>query len=193
MKTKLLFLVLVMFVALGCRTIKQTEKTKAEVKTAADLTVKESNNASLDVASTFSKIERNFGKEWATDNGTVDETSDESTTTTNFSPPDSTGKQHPISTSKTNKHIHRGENKNLNKTAESNNSTDSKAKISDNSDYKSDKSVTDKGKQDAKHQTDNKITEETKTPAWVYVVAFVSFLILIGIVYALLKRFGIIK
>lgn len=173
--------------------MKQTSTTKAEVKIAANLTVKESNNANLDIQSTFSKVERNFGKEWTADNSTVDEVSDETTTTTNLSAPDSTGKQYPISTSTTNKHTHRGVHNNVQKNAESNNSRESKGGVSDNSDYKSDKSVTDKGKQDIKNQTDNKITEETKTPAWVYVVVFVSLFILIGIVYALLKRFGIIK
>jgi cobalamin biosynthesis Mg chelatase CobN len=182
-----------MFVSFGCKTVKQTEKTKAEVKTAANLTVKESNNANIDIASTFSKVERNIEKEWITDNSTVDEVSDETTTTTNLSAPDSTGKQYPTSTSTTNKHTHRGVHNNVKKNAESNNSRDIKGGVSENSDYKSDKSVKDKGKQSIKAQTDNKITEETKTPAWVYVVVFVSFLILIGIIYALLKRFGIIK
>lgn len=178
MRTKLLLIVILALVCLGCKTVKQTEKTNFQTNTAHNTTVKESNVSNLDVTANFSKVERNFEKEWATDNSTVDETSDESITMTNFSAPDSTGKQYPISTSITNKHVHRGENKNLKKAADSNNSIDSKANIRDNSDYKSDISVSDKDSKSLKQKTDTEIKEETKTPAWIYVVVFVSLLIL---------------
>jgi len=172
MKTKLLVILVICFVTISCRTTKQTEKSKAEVKTSANLTVKESEKANLNVQSTFSKVERNFGKEWSTDNSAIDEVSDETTTTTNLSVPDSTGKQYPTSTSTTNKHTHRGEKMNVKKNADSNNSRESKGGVSDNSDYKSDKSVKDKSKQDAKQQTENQITETMKTPLWVFIVIF---------------------
>ena len=193
MRTKLLLIAILAIVCLGCKTVKQTEKTNLQTNTAHNTTVKESNVSNLDVTSNFSKVERNFEKEWASDNSTVDETSDESTTITNFSAPDSIGLQYPTSTSTTTKHTHRGENKNVKKNAESNNSRDSKGGVSDKSDYKSDMSLSDNDSKSLKQKTDSKITEETKTPAWVYVVVFVLVLALIGFIYLALKRFGIIK
>lgn len=193
MKSKLFLFAITAIVCVGCKTVKQTEKTNLTTNTAQNMTVKESNDASLDVTSNFSKVEKNFGKEWATDNSAVDETSDESTTTTNFSPPDSIGRQYPTSKTTTTKHTHRGENKNVKKAAESNNSRDSKGGVSDKSDYKSDKSVKDKGKaaQALKQSAEQLI--ETNTPGFITVIDIVLALAGIGFIFYLLKRFGVIK
>ena len=191
MKTKLFLFAILAIVCVGCNTVKQTKKTSLTTNTAHNTTVKESNESNLDITAATSVVDRNIGKEWATDKGTVNETIEESTTNTVFSAPDSSGKQWPTLTTNTKRTIHRGEQRNLNTNSETDTKKESKTNVTDKSDYKSDKSV--KDKQEIKQTSKSDQVEETKTPAWVYVGVFVVIGIVGYLLYLVLKRFKVIK
>lgn len=190
---KLLFLALLALITFGCRTVKQTSTNDLKSKIDDNLTVKTSDKASLDINKNFSKVETNFGKVAATDKGSTNETTVEESETINFSAPDSIGKQFPLSKTNTKKTTVKGEKKDLKVNQDTKSTSDQETNFRDKSDYKSDKSIKDKGKSDVSLKTSDQLTQETKTPAWVYVAGLVSLLVLIGVGYGVLKRFGIIK
>jgi Tfp pilus assembly protein PilV len=190
---KIIFLALLALITFGCRTVKQTSQTKTDVKTAANLNIKQSNESKLNIDSTSERKQNQSGIIKIIENDSVDETIDDVSITTNFSNPDSTGKQYPTSTTTDKKTIHRGEKKNHNTNEENKSNIDSQSKVSDKSDFKTAASLIDKGKTDSSQKTNDKVTEETKTPAWVYVVVLVLISGLLLGLYTILKRNGIIK
>ena len=111
----------------------------------------------------------------------------EESTTTNFSIPDSTGKQHVTSVTTTKRGINRNENKNLHE-----NKQNSKL-LTDQSDYKSDSAAFDKTKEQETHNHASLQDNETKTPGWVSIAIVILVLGLIGLVYLVLKRFNVVK
>src|ERR1035437_953788 len=79
-------LVFVMLSLDGCRTVKQTLTTKNEVKTSANLDVKQSVDNKLTVDSSKSVVDKSVTSSLVNEDITV----------THLSKPDSTGKQYPI-------------------------------------------------------------------------------------------------
>ena len=193
MKTKILFIALLTLITFSCRTTKQTLTSKAEVKTAANLDLKQSNESNLNIASTSDTKQSQSGTIKVTDTGTVEETTVEENTSTNFSKPDSTGKQYPMSTTTNKKTIHRGTQNNLTTNVDNKNNIDYLARNEDKSNFKFDASLKDKGKTDLQQNTKDSLTEETKTPAWVYVAVLVFILGIFIFLYTVLKRNGVIK
>jgi len=187
MKTKVLFLLLLALITFSCRTTKQTSTVKDEVKTAANLTTKQSTDANLNITSGTETKATQSGTVKATDTGTVEETTIEENTTTNYSKPDSTGKQYPTSTSTNKKTIHRGEQKNLNTNVENKSNIDYLTRNVDKSNFKFEESLKDKSKTELQQNTKDTLTEETNTPAWVYIVGIVSFIALLLIIYIRFK------
>ena len=176
----------------GCRTTKQATKTSAETALKSDLTANQTNEAALDIESKLSKTETNDSKVQSTDNSIVDETIEENSTITNFSPPDSTGKQYPTSQTNTNKKTHRGKQNALKTAAEIKAKVETNAQNNDKSDYKSDASVKDKGKATAKTKVDDKKETEMKTPG--FITALDIIIGLAGCIgfYLLLKKYKVI-
>ena len=183
MKTKVLFFVVLALITFSCRTIKQKTTSNAEVKTSANLSVNQSNQRKLNIDSTSETKQSQSGTLKTTDTGTVEETVEETSTQTNYSTPDSTGKQYPVSTVTNKKTTHRGVKNNLNTIVDNKSTIDYLTRNIDKSDFKFDESIKDKGKSDVSKQTSDQLTQSLKTPAWVYIVALVSFLILLLIIY----------
>ena len=190
---KILFLVVLALITFSCRTTKQTSTSKAEVKTEANLTTNQSNDASLNITSGTETKASQSGTIKATDTGTVEETTVEENITTNYSKPDSTGKQYPTSTTTNKKTIHRGEQKNLNTNVEKKSNLDYLTRNEEKSNFKFDKSIKVKGKTDTQQQSTNKLTEETKTPAWVIFGILILILSGLGFIYYLLKKYNVLK
>lgn len=190
---KLIFFALLALITFGCRTVKQSSQTKSEVKTTANLNINQSNESKLNIDSTSERKQNQSVTIKTIANDSVDETIDDESTITNFSKPDSTGKQYKTSTTTDKKTIHRGEKKNLNTSTENKSNTDSQAKVSDKSDFKTDASLIDKGKSDSSQKTNAKVTQEMKTPGWVSVAVLVFIFGIIALIYTILKRNGIIK
>jgi cobalamin biosynthesis Mg chelatase CobN len=177
----------------GCRTTKQATKTSAEIALKADLTSNQTNEAALDIESKLSKTEATNAKVQSTDNSIVDETIEENSTKTTFSPPDSTGKQYPTSQTNTNKKTHRGKQNALKTAAETKAKAETTAQKNDKSDYKSEASVKDKGKSTDKTKVDDKKETETQTPGFVSWSMILLVLALLGLTYLVLKRFKAVK
>jgi len=173
MKTKLLFLVLVIFVAFGCKTTKQATKMNTEVKTELNADVKTS-------AETKAAVEI---KTVATDKGVTATSTNTKVTETQFSEPDANGKQHPTSQKVTEQttNTNKAADAKIETQAKSENET--KAKTVDKSDFKSD--VTSKA--------EDKKTNETETPGFITGLAYLLGFAGIGLIVYLLKRFGVIK
>ena len=190
---KLLLIALLALITFGCRTVKQTSTNEVKSKVDNNLTVKTSDKANFDIKlSTNNQLKVDSSK-LIVDKGSVTETTVEESTTTNFSAPDATGKQSIESQTKTKKTTVKGEKKDLKVNQNVNSKSDQETNLSDKSDYKSEASAVDKGKTNISDKSTNKKTEETETPGWVYVLVSVSFLVLLGVVYGVLKRFGVIK
>ena len=177
---KILFLVVLALITFSCRTTKQTTTSKAEVKTAANLDVKQSNESNLNITSSTDTKQTQSGTVKATDTGTVDETTVEESTATNYSKPDSTGKQYPTSTITNKKTIHRGVQNNLNTNVDNKSNIDYLTKNVDKSNFKFDESIKDKSKSDVSLKTSDQLTQEIKTPAWIYLAGF-GLLLAVGI------------
>ena len=170
---KLLFLAFLALITFSCRTVKQTSTAKTDVKTAANLDVKQSVNNQSKVDSFGITIDKSIT------NSLVSEV----ITVTNLSKPDSVGKQYPVQTTVINRTTDNKKVADIKKSVVSSKKSVVNNKLSDKSTLKSDIKTAAKG---------TTITE-MKTPAWVYVAVIITLLALIGVVYAVLKRFGIIK
>jgi len=170
---KLFFIALLALITFGCRTVKQTSQTKDEVKTAANLDIKQSVTNQLKVDSSRITVDKSIT------NSLISEV----VTITNLSKPDSIGKQYPIQTTVINRITDNKKVGDLKTESKINSTNENKTTLSDKSDFKSDSIATQK----------SKITEEIKTPPWVYVVVLVLILALLIFLYTVLKRNGIIK
>jgi len=157
---KLIFIMLLALITFSCRTTKQTSSTKAEVKTSANLDIKQSVNNQSKVDSSRITIDKSVT------NSLVSEV----ITITNLSKPDSIGKQYPVQTTVINRITNNKKVGDLKTESKINSTNENKTTISDKSDYKSDSIATQK----------SKLTKETKTPAWVYVVGF-GLLLVVGL------------
>ena len=170
---KLIFLALLALITFGCRTVKQTSTNKAEVKTSANLDIKQS-------VYNKSKIDRS---QVTVDNSVTNSVVNEVTTITQLSKPDSTGKQYPVQTTVINRITENNKAANIKTAVNVNKTNDNKTTIKDKSVYKS----------DSTSSQINKLTEKTKIPAWVYVAVLVLISGLLLGLYTILKRNGIIK
>jgi len=177
---KVLFITLLALITFSCHTTKKISTSEAEVKTAANLTSKQSTDANLNIASTAEIKQSQSGTVKATDTGTIEETIDETNTTTNYSTPDSTGNQYPISITTNKKTIHRGVQNNLNTNVDNKSNIDYLTKNVDKSNFKFDESIKDKSKSDVSLKTSDQLTQEIKTPAWIYLAGF-GLLLAVGI------------
>jgi len=180
-------------ITLSCRTVKQTTTSKAEVKTAANLTTKLSDDSILNITNTSETKQSQSGTVKVNDTGTVEETTVEENTTTNYSKPDSTGNQYLISTTTNKKTTHRVNQKNLNTNIDNNSNIDYLTRNEDKSNFKFDESITDKGKSDVSLKTSDQLTQETKTPGWVTISIIILILSGLCFVYYLLKKYNVIK
>jgi len=190
---KVLFITLLALITFSCHTTKKISTSEAEVKTAANLTSKQSTDANLNIASTAEIKQSQSGTVKATDTGTIEETIDETNTTTNYSTPDSTGNQYPISITTNKKTIHRGVQNNLNTNVDNKSNIDYLTRNEDKSEFKIDESITDKGKSDISLKTSSQMTEETKTPGWVTIGILILIFIGLGFIYYLLKKYNVLK
>jgi len=170
-QSKLFLLALLALITFSCRAIKQTSTAKDEVKTSANLDVKQTVDNQLKVDSSQSVIDKSVTNSLINEDVII----------TDFSKPDSTGKQWPTQTTVIHRTTDNKKSADVKTDVKVNTSKQNKTTLRDNSKYKSD------------DKSQLVMTKETKCPAWVYVVGFFSLLVAIIGVYTLLKRFGVIK
>lgn len=180
MRTKIIIALTIALSVGGCKTVKQAQS-DLRMNTTQNSTVKESNIQHNDIELNIDSSKQ------VVDKGQVSEVVNEETTTTNYSAPDSSGKQHITSVVTTKRGVVRNEAKNLQENKQG------KTNKADKSDYKSEKSDKSKSKTAHMVKTSSEQSTETDTPGWVYALCIGLSLIVIGIVYSLLKRFGVIK
>lgn len=161
------------FVAIGCKTVKQAEKTKSEVKTEVNPNVKTEAQSKATIAI----------KTVATDKGLTDTNTNTKVVVTEFSTPDVNGKQHVTKQTITEQ---TSSNK---KIADSKIDTESKAKT----EIKAKQADKSNLKQRTANSGQLTTVAETQTPAFVTILALVSGFIGIALIIYLLKRFKVIK
>lgn len=171
---KLIFFISILVLFIACKTthstVKEQEKAKTEVNTNVVTTADVNNQAVTNAV--------------VSDKGNVTEIVEETTTVTQLSAPDvATGMQYPTQTTTTKKVIHRGEQKNISSDTNTTVKNKSETHSADKSDYKSEKSV----------KTEDKITTEEKTPAWISLGVILVLGILGLFAYLILKRYGLVK
>jgi cobalamin biosynthesis Mg chelatase CobN len=166
MKTKIILLLIIAITVVGCKTVKQAQSV-SRTNTTQNSTVKASNVQNNDVSL---KVD---SSKLTIDKGQVSEMVNEETTTTNYSTPDSVGKQHITSVTTTKRGVTRNEAKNLQEKKQN------RTNLVDKSDFKSDSSVN--NKTSAKSSDNQKVvaTTSTKTPAWIYIVVVVIIIIVV--------------
>lgn len=168
-----LSLTLIMLIVATCRTVKTSESisTKVDSSTAADIKIKSEVNTNLtDKSKVF-------------DSSTSHDTLSEVVTETEFSAPDSSGKQHVLKTKTTARNSGK---RNINKITEQKNIY-TRAKISED--------IVDKSKTATITESDieSSKTVKKKTPVWIWLPGGIVALGLIVLAYLILKRFGLVK
>jgi cobalamin biosynthesis Mg chelatase CobN len=167
------FVVLIILFFSSCKTTRQStrENTHASSVTALDA-----------LSATDEKNSREI-REMRTDCTSADISVDETVTSIEWSMPDSSGTQYPLRTVTSQKHT--GSN------------MENRSAIKRNTNAQKEKSsVTDstiRQKSDSKSETDEKKEVKSRTPEWIIVGVLACVLALTGIVYLILKRFGIVK
>ena len=168
MKTKILLLAILCLVLCSCKTTKTVSKNNADtagtIKT--DSKTEDTGTVTTDGAAVI------------TDFGTISDRTEETTTVTHLSAPDSTGKQYPASISTTRKITTRGENKRLTQDVKSS----EKQKKGLTYDEKIRAIFTDKTK------TANNTTTETNVPFMVSLAPIAGILGLLLLCYLVIKR-----
>ena len=166
-------LTLIMLIAATCRTVKTSESisTKVDSSTAADIKIKSEVNADLTDKSKF------------VENFTSHETCSEVVNETEFSAPDSSGKQHIL---KTKTIVRNSGRRNINKITEKKN-VYTRAQSSEE--------MADKSKTATITESDIERTEtvKKKTPLWILLSVGIVALGLIVLAYLILKRIGLVK
>ncbi len=179
MKTKIILTAIsLLFVVGGCNTVRQTKSTKL-TNTTENMTVKQSDVQNNDISFKADNKFTNNTNNSVSDNSQIAESIVEEITTTNFSAPDSTGRQYPTSQTNTRRTINRNENKNLQINQQQQSGSDNKIDLRDKSDYKSELGV----KQDNKSRSsDNESVVATNTiPFSTYIIIALVILIFIAV------------
>lgn len=168
-----LSLILVMLIAVTCRTVKISESisTKVDSSIAADIKAKSEVNSDL---SDKSKL---------VGNSISQDTTSEVITETEFSAPDSTGRQHVVKTRTTERNS--GKRKV--------NSVIGQKNVTQHSD--STGTTIDKSKASVKAESvvNRSETVKKKTPLWVWLPIGIVAVGLVVLAYLVLKRFGLVK
>lgn len=168
-----LSIILLMLIAVTCRTVKTSESisTKVDSSTVADIKTKSEVRTDL------------TDKSKLVDSSTSQDTCSEVITETEFSAPDSAGKQHILKT----------------KTTERNSG---KHKVNSVIDHKnisqftdSSGTTVDKGRANVKSEADidRSETVRKRTPIWVWLPVGIVAVGLVVLAYLVLKRFGLVK
>lgn len=181
----------------SCRTLKQKEITETEIKANVNTSITEKSDVKNNVAATVQLDRKTSNQSQVTDNSSTQEITEETSETTNFSKPDSTGKQYPTSKNTTKKTTKKSENKNIKSSDKLNDFEKTVAGLEDHSQIQTEakKDSTDKSKTKTTNQSD--INQKTNTPLWVTIISSLSVIIVLGAIvyftYLIFKRYNLIK
>jgi hypothetical protein len=167
MKTNLLFIMLIALITFSCRTMKQTSTIKDEVKTVANLDIKQSIDAKSTVDSSSITLDKSVTNSLVSEIITI----------TNLSKPDSIGKQYPVQTTVINRTTDNKKVGDLKTESKINSTNEKKSTINDKSNSKSDSISTNINTEESK----------TKTPAWIYFFTFFAIIIAGVFIYTRFK------
>ncbi|NCB67450.1 MAG: hypothetical protein EOM47_01205 [Bacteroidia bacterium] len=174
MKTKILFLVLTLIMAVtGCKTTKQVAKTDIESSTNANIKTQTSDQVNLNINQKTESKQSIDSSKTIVDKGSTVENSIEETEHIKMSVPDQNGNQYITDKIKTKKTTTKGENRNLKVDQEASSKSDHETELRDNSDYKSES--VDKSKTKSSDKSRLATTTETKptrtnTALWVVLI-----------------------
>jgi hypothetical protein len=157
----------------ACKTTKQSTR---ENTYASSVTVS-------DAVSATDEKNSEKTKETRTDYTGIDTDIDETIVSTEWSEPDSTGKQYPKTTTSTTRHKRSGKKRIL----------ASEKDTSVNKDKTSENNSAIRQKSDYKSEVDEKKEVKSRTPEWIIVGVLACVAGLMVIIYLILKRFGIVK
>jgi len=170
---KILFLAILSLITFSCRTTKQTSTSKSEVKTVANLDIKQSVDTKSTVDSSLVTIDKSVT------NSLISEV----ITITNLSKPDSTGKQYSVQTTVINRITDNKKVGDLKIERKINSINENKTLLINKSDYKSDSTAT----------NINTLESKTKTPGWVTISIIILIFAGLGLLYYLLKKYNVLK
>lgn len=197
MKTKISLLALALILFAGCRTIKQKESVTSVSKNDVTATSNVKRQTLNNAVSAVNGNRQTVSEAKVADTGTVNEMTEETSKTTLFSTPDSTGKQYPIAETTTKKITRKGEKKNVQAATKTDIKEELAVGLENHSEIKAEylNEATDKSAQKTTAQI-NKVAK-TKTPLWVTITSALSIIIVLGaliyFVYVILKRYKLIK
>lgn len=179
MKTKIILTAIsLLFVVGGCNTVRQTKSTKF-TNTTENMTVKQSDVQNNDISFKADIKYINNTNSSVSDNRQIAEYIVEETNTTNFSAPDSTGRQYPTSQTNTKRTTNRNDNKNLQINKQQQFDSDNNIDLRDKSDYKSDHSI--KQDNNLKSSDNESIVAAFKIPFSIYIIIALVILIVIAV------------
>ena len=170
---KLILMFILVFSFGSCKTVKETTKTAVTAKTEL--------NANVKTAAENKQAAET--KTVATDKGVTATNTTIKTTATEFSAPDALGKQHPTRQTVTELTTNTKKVGDTKISTEAKAENESKAKTVDKSDFKSDSTAVSTGKKETK----------TETPGFVSWSIIILIVGLLGLIYYVLKRYGVIK
>lgn len=168
-----LSLILVMLIAVTCRTVKTSESISAKFDSEIASDTKTKSEVHTDL----------MDKSKLVDSSTSQDTCSEIITETEFSAPDSAGKQHILKTKTTERNSGKrtvsntSDQKNISQHADSCGTAIDKSKANINSES----------------QTDRLETVKKRTPLWVWLPIGIVAVGLVVLAYFILKRFGLVK
>lgn len=177
----------------SCKSAKQSTSSYSNTKSSTELNLQEKTTAGTNLKQTNASEQFTENNQKTTDTGIVDETVVEISEITTFSAPDSTGKQHPTSKTKTKKKTVRGEKKNIQSSNEQSLFEKSIDGLENHSEITAD--ILLYGNMDnagiQKEKTKN--ASKSKTPAWAFLLISLLLSALVFFIYKILKRYNLIK
>ena len=171
-KSMIALMLLTALCAVSCKTVKNAQQTASSQRV-------ELNNDLTQHASSETDVQTSHQ---SSDTSTTETEVDEVIEETTWSAPDSTGTQHPVKTTKTNRHTSSGKKNNIQTNDNSTAHAVSQSDVNDNS------KVT--AEQDEK--TSSKNSTKTSTPAWVIWIIIGIFAVIAIVVLVILRHYRII-
>ena len=171
-KSTIVLMLLTALCAVSCKTVKNAQQTalSQRIEQNNDLTQHTASETLLQTT------------QQSSDTGTTDTEVDEVIEETTWSAPDSTGTQHPVKTTKTNRHTSTGKRNNVHTTNTTSAHAVSQSDVNDNS------KVT--AEQDEK--TSSKTSTKTSTPAWLIALIIGVIAAAVIVILVILRHYRII-
>lgn len=177
----------------SCKSVKQSTSSYTKTESTTELNLQEKTTAGTNLEQIIVSEQFTENNQKTSDTGIVDETIVEVSETTTFSAPDSSGKQYPLSKTKSKKETVRGEKKNLQTANEQNLFEKSVSSLENHSEITADMLFYGNVDKEGIQKEKSKNALKSETPAWAFLGIFLLLGSLAFFIYKILKRYNLIK